>query len=317
MSISVALLDDFQGVGIELGDWQKVPGATVVAITEHIADEDRLVRELAPYEVIVAMRERTPFGRRVLERLGNLKLLVTTGMANDSIDLAAARELGVTVCGTAGLAYPTAELTIGLMIDLVRFIAVEDANLRRGGWQTRLGMSLSGRTLGVIGLGRLGAKVAQIAQAMDMNVISWSTNLTATRAEEFGTRLVGKDELFESSDIVSVHLKLSDRTRGLIGARELALLGPDSYLINTSRGPIVDEAALVAALSSGAIAGAALDVFDVEPLPPAHPLRSLPNVLLTPHIGYVTRESYEIFYRQAREDLEAFLSGSPVRVLGA
>jgi phosphoglycerate dehydrogenase-like enzyme len=239
-------------------------------------------------------------------------------MRNASIDLRAAGERGVVVSGTAGLPSPTAELTWALILALVRHVPREDRATREGRWQETLGTTLKGRTLGVLGLGQLGSRVARVGIAFEMDVIAWSQNLTAERAAAVGARLAsGKDELLARADIVTIHLVLSDRTRGLIGARELGLMRPTAYLVNTSRGPIVDEGALIAALRAGAIAGAGLDVYDEEPLPPEHPLRGLPNTVITPHLGYVTEETYQIFYGQALEDIRAFLAGAPVRVLTA
>jgi phosphoglycerate dehydrogenase-like enzyme len=312
--IRVATLDDYQGVALKKGDWSKLPSDTQVeSFSDHIDDQDALVARLEPFDVIVAMRERTPFPRSLVERLPNLKLLVTTGARNASFDLVALKERGITVCGTGGLGSPTAELAWGLIIGLMRHIAEEDANVRAGGWQRTIGPTLAGATLGCLGLGNLGSQVAKVGKAFGMDVIAWSQNLTAERAAEVGARLVTKQELFAQSDVVTVHLVLSDRSRGLVGAPEFALMKPTAYLVNTSRGPIVDEGALIEALRSHRIAGAALDVFDVEPLPAEHPLRSLPNTLLTPHLGYVTDEGYDIFYRDAVEDILAWLAGSPVR----
>jgi phosphoglycerate dehydrogenase-like enzyme len=263
----------------------------------------------------MAMRERTPFQRRLLERLPNLKLLITAGMRNASIDLQAASDCGVMVCGTEGLGYPTAELTWGLILSLMRRIPREDQATRNGQWQVTTGLGLQGKTLGLMGLGRLGSQVAEVGKAFKMNLIAWSQNLTAERAAEYGATLVSKDDLMSQSDVLSVHLILSDRTRGLIGARELGLMKPTAYLVNTSRGPIVDEPALIQALENGTIAGAGLDVFDVEPLPLDHPLRRLDNIVITPHLGYVTDETYRVFYGNALDDILAFLKGEPVRVL--
>jgi phosphoglycerate dehydrogenase-like enzyme len=312
----VAVLDDYQGVALAMGPWDELGDAvTVAAFTDHVADDDALVARLADFEAIVAMRERTPFGRARLERLRNLKLLVTTGMANASIDLEAARELGIAVCGTGGLPSPTAELTWALILGLTRRVHEEDRAIRAGRWQHTLGPELAGRTLGVVGLGRLGTRVAGIARAFEMDVLAWSQNLDPAHAAAVGAQAVARDELLGRADVVTVHLRLSERTRGLIGAAELALMRPTAYLVNTSRGPIVDEAALLAALRSGTLAGAALDVYDTEPLPADHPLRSTPNTLLTPHIGYVSTGSYEIYYRDAVEDIAAFLHGERVRSL--
>jgi phosphoglycerate dehydrogenase-like enzyme len=306
--VRVAVLDDYQDIARRIASWGSLD---VTVFTEHVAGDDALVARLEPFEAVVAMRERTPFGAARLERLPRLKLLVTTGMANASIDLEAARRLGVVVSGTGGLASPTAELTWGLILALARHIPAEDAAVRAGGWQHTIGPELAGRTLGVIGHGRLGSRVAAIGRAFEMDVLAWSQNLRTAD----GATVVSKDELLSRSDVVTIHLKLSDRSRGLIGAAELARMKPTALLINTSRGPIVDEAALVEALEAGTIGGAGLDVFDVEPLTADHPLRSAPNTVLTPHLGYVATGSYEIFYRDAVEDIEAYVRGAPVRVL--
>ncbi|HTK91419.1 MAG TPA: D-2-hydroxyacid dehydrogenase family protein [Verrucomicrobiae bacterium] len=312
----VAILDDYQDVALGLADWKTLPAGTeVVAFREHLHELDAVAKRLADFDVVVAMRERTAFPRPLLEKLPKLRLLVTTGMRNASIDMQAAADRGVTVCGTSGLPYPTAELTWGLVLALFRRIAVEDRATREGQWQTTLGLGLNGKTLGVIGLGTLGSRVARYGKAFEMEVLAWSQNLTAERAAEAGATLVGKEELLRRSDVVSLHLVLSDRTRGLLGARELGLMKRTAYLVNTSRGPIVDEAALVRALQDGAIAGAGLDVFEPEPLPLDHPFRKLPNTVITPHLGYVTEETYRVFFGHALEDVQAFLRGAPVRVL--
>jgi phosphoglycerate dehydrogenase-like enzyme len=308
----VAVLDDYQGVALGCADWSALE---VEVFPDHVADDDALVEQLAPFDVVVAMRERTPFPRARLERLPSLRLLVTTGMRNASIDLDAARELGITVCGTGSLGPPTAELAWALILALTRHVPAEDAAMRAGGWQHTIGPELAGHRLGIVGLGRLGARMAAIARAFEMEVVAWSQNLTAERAAEAGAARVDKDELFATADVVTIHLVLSDRTRGLVGTSELALMRPTAYLVNTSRGPIVDEAALLDALHAGRIAGAALDVYDTEPLPGDHPLRRAPNTVLTPHIGYVTTGTYEVFYRDAVEDVERWLAGDPVRVL--
>jgi len=312
----VAILDDYQNVARRMADWASLPAGTeVVVFADHLSGTAAIAKRLADFDAVVAMRERTPFPRALLERLPKLKLLVTTGMRNASIDVAAAIERGVTVCGTAGLPYPTAELTWGLILGLVRRIPTEDRATREGRWQVSCGLGLNGKTLGVIGLGGLGSRVAKIGRAFEMDVIAWSQNLTAARATELGATLVTKDELLVRSDVVSVHLVLSDRTRGLLGARDLARMKPTAYLVNTSRGPIVDEAALVDAVRKGTIAGAGLDVYDEEPLPLDHPLRNLPNTVITPHLGYVTEEGYKIFYGHALEDVKGWLAGQAVRVL--
>jgi phosphoglycerate dehydrogenase-like enzyme len=263
----------------------------------------------------VAMRERTPFPRARLERLPALKLLVTTGRANAAIDMDAARDLGITVAGTGGLTAPTIELTWALILALCRNVVAEDANLRAGGWQHTIGPELSGRTLGIVGLGRLGARMAQIAPAFEMQPIAWSQNLQPEHARAHGVEPVTKAELFARADVVTIHLKLSDRTRGVVGAAELAAMKPSAYLVNTSRGPIVDEDALLEALHGGAIAGAALDVYEIEPLPTDHPLRSAPNTVLTPHLGYVSTGNYATFFRGAVDCIASYLRGEPTGVL--
>lgn len=313
----IALLDDYQDVALTSTDWSALgPDAEVVAFHDHLADPDALVERLRGFEVVMAMRERTAFPRAILQRLPELRLLVTAGMRNAAIDVAAASELGVTVCGTGGRGYATAELTWGLILALARHIPEEHAAIRGGGWQTTVGLELRHKVLGLVGLGNLGTQVAKVGQAFGMEVIAWSQNLTAEHASERGVTRVERDDLFERADIVSVHLVLSERTRGLIGAPELARMKPSAYLVNTSRGPIVDEEALVEALRSRRIGGAALDVFDVEPLPADHPFRGLDNLLMTPHIGYVTGDTYALWYREALEDIQAFAAGSPIRVIG-
>ncbi|RKN37197.1 D-2-hydroxyacid dehydrogenase family protein [Streptomyces hoynatensis] len=314
----IAVLDDYQEAALGSADWSPLEGrADVTVFTDHLAEEDAVAERLAGFEVVIAMRERTPFPRSLLVRLPALRLLVTAGMVNAAIDVAAARELGVTVCGTRSGLAGTRELIWGLVLSLVRDIPAQDASIRSGGWQRGLGVELAGRTLGILGLGRLGSAVARYAHAFDMNVVAWSEHLTEAAAAEHGAELVSKRELFARSDIVSLHVRLSARSRGLVGAEELRLLGPRGYLVNTSRGPVVDEAALVAALREGTIAGAALDVYDREPLPADHPLRSAPRTVLTPHIGYVTREGLSVIYGEAVEAIVAWLDGAPVRELTA
>jgi phosphoglycerate dehydrogenase-like enzyme len=310
----VAFLDDYQDAVARYV--HSIDGAEFDVFRDHLSDEDAVVARLQPYDVVVAMRERTPFPRRVLEQLPQLKLLITTGFRNASIDIAAANERGVVVCGTRNVDHLTAELALGLMLALARRIVDEDAAVRRGEWQTELGVTLRGKQLGIVGLGRLGGALAPMAQALGMDVAAWSENLTDERAAEVGvTRVATLDELLENADVVSIHTKLSDRTRGLVGADRLALMKRTAYLVNTSRAPIVDTDALVDALREGRLAGAAIDVYDEEPLPLDHPLRSAPNTILTPHIGYVSAENYELYYNDAVEDVEAFLAGKPVRVL--
>jgi phosphoglycerate dehydrogenase-like enzyme len=313
----VAILDDYQGVALEMANWSALPSDCQVQVFhDHLTDLAALAERLSHFEVVTCMRERTPLRRDLLERLPNLRLLVTTGMRNAAIDLAAATELGILVCGTAGGPdSPPAELTWGLILALLRHIPREDAATRAGHWGVSVGTGLEGKVLGILGLGRLGTKVARVGVAFDMSVLAWSQNLTAERATQCGATLVSKDELFARSDILSIHVQLSARTRGLVGARELRLMQPTAYLINTARGPIVDEAALVQALQTRTIAGAGLDVFDQEPLPPGHPLTLLDNTLLVPHIGYVTKEQYQVRYRDTVEDVAAYLRGEPLRVL--
>jgi len=297
-------------------DWSVLPSDVQVQVfRDHLADQNAVAQRLRGFEVVMAMRERTPFPRRLLAELPQLKLLITTGMRNASIDVEAARDLGITVCGTRGVGYPTAELTWALILAMVRRVPQEDRATRAGQWQTSVGEGLHGKVLGVVGLGNLGSQVATVGKAFGMSLLAWSQNLTAERAAQYGATLVSKDELLAQSDIVTIHLVLSSRTRGLIGARELGLMKRTAYLINTSRGPIVEEQALIQAVQQGTIAGAGLDVFDEEPLPLDHPFRRLQNTVITPHLGYVTLETYRIFFGDAVEDIRAFLSGTPTRVL--
>lgn len=312
----VALLDDYQDVALQMADWKSLPtDMDVQVFRDHLDDDDALVARLHEFDMVMAMRERTPFTRNRLERLPNLKLLITAGMRNAAIDLQAASDCGVMVCGTEGLPYPTAELTWALILGIMRQIPREDHATRNGHWQVSLGLGLQGKTLGMLGLGRLGSQVATVGNAFNMKVIAWSQNLTAERAQDYGATLVSQDELLAQSDILTIHLVLGDRSRGLIGAGELAKMKSTAYLVNTSRGPIVDEAALLHALQQGTIAGAALDVFDIEPLPLDHPFRRMENVVVSPHIGYVTEETYRVFYGDTLEDIQAFLAGKPIRVL--
>src|SRR3954464_9254460 len=312
----IAVLDDYQSVAADFCDWSKVAAPVdVTTFSDTLTDEDALAERLQPFDVVVAMRERTAFPRTLLERLPNLKLLVTTGRRNKSIDVEAAKERGITVCGTGILPNGTAELTWGLILATTRHIPREDASVRAGGWQETVGTDLAGARLGVIGLGGQGSQVARIGLAFGMDVVAWSQNLTDERAAEVGVRRVERDELFATSEFVTVPLLLSKRTRGLITADDLALMKHTAVLINTSRGPIVEQQALLDALHDGSIGGAGLDVYDEEPLPKDHPLRSAPRTVLTPHLGYVTRDTYELFYGDAVEDVAAWLAGAPVRVL--
>ena len=314
--IAVAVLDDYQGVAMDIADLSPLAGrAEVVAFPDHLVDPDQLIDRLASFDAIVAMRERTPFPREVLARLPGLKLIVTTGMRNKAIDLAAAADLGIIVSGTALGGSSTVELAWALIMAVVRDLPGQDRRTRAGSWQTTMPNTLEGSTIGILGLGQIGQRIAALAKVFGMDVIAWSENLTAPIAAEHGAQRVEKDELFRRSDIVTIHTLLSHRTRGLVGAPELALLGPNGYLVNTARGPIVDENALIAALRDGSIAGAALDVFDVEPLPPDHPLLSAPRTILSPHVGFVSRRSYQVAYDDAVEDIVGWLDGSSMRVL--
>jgi phosphoglycerate dehydrogenase-like enzyme len=314
--LRVALLDDYQDVALKLADWRRLDGrAQVDAIHEHIADVDRLAERLQPYDVVMLVRERTRFPRALFEKLPNLKLVVTAAMWNVAIDTDAATDHGVQVCGTGDWSFAAAELALGLMLSLARHIPHEDRAMRAGRWQTTLGVGLHGKTLGTVGLGSLGTQMAGFGKMLGMEVLAWSQNLTAEAAIAGGAVLVSKDELMARSDFVSVHLKLSDRTRGLIGSPELALMKPTAYLINTSRGPIVDEAALLRHLQDKRIAGAGLDVYGVEPLPADDPLRQLENVVLLPHVGYVVEQNYRLVYGDTLEDIEAFLDGRVLRPL--
>jgi len=320
MTLRCAVLDDYQGVALTLADWTPLAGRVEVRVLrEYLADRDELVAALADCEIVVAMRERTPFGADLLRRLPRLRLLVTTGMRNASIDLAAAAAAGVAVCGTASASTPPVELTWALILGLARQLTVENAAFHSGGpWQSTVGRDLHGRTLGLLGLGKIGSQVARVATAFGMHVLAWSEHLTAERAAAGGADLAeGLDDLLRRSDFVSIHLVLSERTRGLLGEPQLRAMKPEAYLVNTSRAGIVEPAALLRALREDWIAGAGLDVFETEPVPADDPLRSLPNVLATPHLGYVTEQNYHTHYTHAVEDIAAFLDGSPVRVLEA
>jgi phosphoglycerate dehydrogenase-like enzyme len=315
-SALAVVLDDYQDVALSSADWSQVRArCRVHVVREHISEAGALAELLQEADVVVAMRERTPFTAALLDRLPKLRLLVTTGMDNPSIDLDAAARRGVIVCGTRGSPRSSTELPWALVMNLMRNVVAEDAGVRAGRWQLGLGRQLAGATIGLVGLGSIGQRMCRYAHAFDMNVLAWSANLTPEGAAEHGATWVTKDDLFARSDVVSIHVKLSDRTRGLVGRRELTLLGPDGLLVNAARGPIVDEQALVEALQTGTIAGAAIDVFDVEPLPLDHPLRRTPNTILTPHIAYVTREVYAAYFRDVVADIEQWLAGAPVRML--
>ena len=314
----VAVLDDYQNVSQTITDWSPLDGrAAIDVFTKPLGDEDAVAAALADYEAIVCMRERTPFPASLIARLENLKLIITTGMRNRSIDGDAARERGITFCGTPGLGAPAGELACALIMALIKNIPADDQSMRNGEWQPNISQSLGGKTLSLFGLGKLGAYVARFGLAMEMDVIAWSQNLTDARAAEVGVRRVDKEEALAAADVLCVQLILSDRSRGLIGAPELALMKPTAFLVNTSRGPIVDEAALIDALRQKQIAGAGLDVYDVEPLPVDHPFRSLENTILTPHTGYVTVENLAHMYDHAVQDIAAFLDGAPIHVLTA
>jgi phosphoglycerate dehydrogenase-like enzyme len=306
--MKIAVLDDYQGVALKLADWSAIAQrAQIDVFNDHLSDAGAVVGRLLPYDVVCVMRERTPLKRDIIERLPNLKLIASTGPRNASIDLEAAAAHGIKVVHTGYFGSPTVELTWALILGSARHLTVEAAAVRNGGWQHTIGADLSGQTLGILGLGNLGSKVAQVALAFGMKVIAWSQNLTAEKCAAAGATLVSKDDLLQQSDFVSIHLVLSDRSRGLVGARELSLMKPSARLINTSRGPIVVEADLIRALESGRIAGAAIDVYDIEPLPADHPYRKLANLLATPHIGYVSRGLYERFYRDTVSNILAWL----------
>lgn len=317
--LKCAILDDYQDVAMQMADWNRLSGRIETARFEHhLGDEDAVAEALAEFDIVLAMRERTPFTASLLARLPRLRLLVTTGMANASIDLKAARRHGIDVAGTAGRAGPAAELTWGLLLALMRTIPHEAANFRAGGdrWQLALGSDLIGKTLGVIGLGKLGARVAGYGKAFEMEVLGFTRTDSEARCNALGIgHAATLDDLLSRADVVSLHLTLTPETRHIIGARELAMMKPGAVILNTSRGPLIDEAALIAALAEGRIGGAGLDVFDTEPLPIDHPFRTLPNVVATPHLGYVTRQTYEIFFREAVEGIEAWLDGEPKRLL--
>jgi len=314
--LKLAILDDYQGTAKDLGDWSSLPpGTNVQFFQDHIANEDKLVERLRDFDMVMGMRERTPFTRSILSRLPKLRLLMTTGLRNASFDMEAASDMGIPVCGASGAGEGPTELTWGLILSLMRHIHEEDKRSREGSWGTTVGVGLKGKTLGLIGLGHIGSLVAKVGKAFDMNIIAWSQNMTAERAKACDARLVDKETLFRESDVVSVHLVLSDRSRGLVGAEELELMKSSAFLVNISRGPIVDEKALIDVLERKAIAGAALDTFDVEPLPLSHPLFKTPNTLICPHLGYVTEESYRAFYSGVIENVRAFLSGEPIRVI--
>ena len=310
----LAILDDYQGVTLGLGPWDRLPGLDKTVFQDTLADEDALVARLLPFDGILAMRERTPFPESLLKRLPNLRLIMTTGERNRGIDAQACADAGIIFCGTPSFGAPTVDLTWGLILSLARRIPEQVAALHAGQWQTRIGVGLEGRTLGVVGLGKLGTRVARVGQALGMRVIAWSTNLTEQAATAAGVTRVDKAALFEQADVVSLHLILSERSRGIVGAAEIAAMKSGAMLVNTSRGPLVDQPALLEALHAGRIQ-AGIDVFDVEPLPADHPLLAAPNTVLTPHLGYVTEENYRAYFAGAVEAIQAFNAGQPIRVI--
>lgn len=312
----IAILDDYQGVALSMGPWDRLPaGVEVTVFRDTLKDQDALAARLLPFDGILAMRERTPFPGALIKRLPNLKLLMTTGERNRSLDIATANAQGVAVCGTSSSGAPTVDITWGLILNLMRDLPAQAASLRAGTWQTAVGTAVGGQTLGILGLGKLGTRVAKVGLAFGMKVIAWSTNLTSEAAAAVGVTRVEKQELFAQSDVVSLHMILSDRSRGIVGAAELAAMKPTAFIVNTSRGPLIDQAALIAALKEGRIAGAGLDVFDEEPIPATHPLMSAPNALLLPHLGYVSKQNYTAYFKGAVEIIEAFMAGAPIRVL--
>jgi phosphoglycerate dehydrogenase-like enzyme len=315
--MKLAILDDYQSAALTAADWSGLGSDMEIHVFDkHLGDDhDHIAKTLEPFDILIAMRERTPFPKDLFERLPNLKLLVTTGMRNLAIDMDAARARDIDVCGTAMLPYPAAEHAVALIMDLFKKISSENASMHSGGWQANVSEGLNGKTLGIMGLGKLGERVARFGKALDMDVIAWSQHLTQERCEEVGVKHVDFETLFKASDVLSIHLILSDRTRGLVGATELALMKPSAYLVNTSRGPIVDESALIDALKTGVIAGAGLDVYDAEPLPAHHPLRGIDTAILTGHTGFVIKELYELVYGEAVENVAAWQKGTPVRLL--
>ncbi len=318
MAYRCAILDDYQNVALKLADWSKITKDVDVRVfTEAVRRSDAdTINDLKDFDIVVMMRERTRFPGAVIDGLPKLKLLITTGAYNASIDMKACQERGIVVCGTGGFGNPTTGITFGLILELTRRIGWEHARMKTGiSWQNTLGMDIEGKTIGVLGLGKLGARAAGVAKAFGMKVIAWSQNLTPERCKEVGSEYVSKDDLFRDADVVTIHLQLSDRTRNLITAKELGLMKKSAYLVNTSRGPIVEEKALLDALNKKQIAGAGLDVFDVEPLPLDHPYRKMDNVVITPHLGYVSQQNYDKYYPDIVENIRGFLDGKPVRVI--
>ncbi len=317
MAVRCAILDDYQNIVLKVADWSAVKGDVDIKIfNQHLGGPDNVIAALKDFEIVVAMRERTGFPKAVIDALPKLKLLITTGMRNASIDTEAAKACGVTVCGTGSFGSPTSGIAIGLMLELTRHIGYENARLHAGAaWQSTIGPDLEGMTLGILGLGKLGSRTAAVGKAFGMKVIAWSQNLTAEKCAAAGVGYVSKDDLFRQSDFVCIHVVLSARSRGLVGAKEFGLMKPSAFLINTSRGPIVDEAAMLTALREKKIGGAGLDVFDVEPLPLDHPLRKMDNVVLTPHLGYVSEQNYRAYFLDVVGDIRGFLDGKPARVM--
>src|SRR6266481_3914648 len=315
--MKIAILDDYQNVALEMADWSALSKRADIAVfSDHVSDPSALVERLLPFDVVCAMRERTPLPRNVIERLPNLKLIASTGSVNSSIDVAAAGDHGIAVVHTRYRSDPTIEFTWALILASARHIVTESNSVRSGGWQQTVGTDLRGKTLGVLGLGNVGSQVARIGTAFGMKLIAWSQNMTPESAEAAGAILVSKDQLFEQADILTIHLVLSSRTRGLVGAAELERMKPTAWLINASRGPIVDEQALISVLKNKRIAGAAIDVFDIEPLPPSHPFRTLDNVLATPHIGYVSHGLYKTFYEDTVSNIRKWLDSAQMRGSG-
>jgi D-3-phosphoglycerate dehydrogenase len=317
MTLRCAILDDYQNVALKLADWSPLKGKVDITVfNEHLGDAPNVIKTLKDFDIICAMRERTPFRRETVEALPNLKLLLTSGARNASFDLDALKQRGVVVSGTGGYGNATAGITIGLILELTRRIGFENARMKAGEkWQITLGRDVEGMTLGVVGLGKLGAHVAAIGKVLNMKVNAWSQNLTKEKCDEVGVGFVSKDELMATSDIISIHVVLSQRTRGLISRADIARMKPTSYLVNTARGPIVDEDALLDALRERKIAGAGLDTYSIEPLPVDHPFRKLDNIVTTPHLGYVTEQGYRKFYSDMVEDIRGWIDGKPVRVI--
>ena len=315
--VRAAILDDYQNVAMKFADWSGISKDVEIKVFNAPLDgPDAVIKALQGFAIVVGMRERTPFPRKVIEALPDLKLLITTGARNNSFDVRACAERGVTVCGTGAAGSPTTGIAFGLMLELTRRIGFENARLKAGKpWQATIGRDLEGLTLGILGLGKLGQRSATVGKAFGMRTIAWSQNLTEEKAKAAGADLASKEDLFRNADFITIHLVLSDRSRGLVGAKELGLMKKTSYLINTSRGPIVDEKALIAALQNNAIAGAGLDVFDAEPLPLNHPFRKMDNVVITPHLGYVSEQNYRKYFPDIVEDIRTWLDGKPVRVI--